>query len=145
MLSATVPNAMEFANWVGMTKKRKIYVQTTYRRPTPLEHSMYFNGKFEVIKPKDGNFLVKNYEAMIRKMEQGLKDKEEFREKRRIDIKEKFEEKGWKFKDDVKKQYFQKKQLDKAQKNKGVVPTRTETFREQKTVNFFNSFELNQN
>ena len=26
MLSATVPNAMDFADWVGRTKRRKIYV-----------------------------------------------------------------------------------------------------------------------
>ncbi len=136
MLSATVPNAMEFANWVGMTKKRKIFVQTTYKRPTPLEHSIYFNGKLEVIKPKEGNFVPKAYDAMIKNFEKNTKDKEELRDKRRVDLVEKFDEKGWKFKDDVKKQYFQKKQLDKAQKNKGVMPTKTETFKEQKFVSF---------
>ena len=26
MLSATVPNSMDFADWVGRTKRRKIYV-----------------------------------------------------------------------------------------------------------------------
>lgn len=44
MLSATVPNHMDFANWVGRTKQRKIYVQKTLHRPVPLEHSIYFNG-----------------------------------------------------------------------------------------------------
>jgi antiviral helicase SKI2 len=29
MLSATVPNAMDFADWVGRTKARKIYLQST--------------------------------------------------------------------------------------------------------------------
>ena len=29
MLSATVPNALDFADWVGRTKKRKIFVQMT--------------------------------------------------------------------------------------------------------------------
>lgn len=29
MLSATVPNTLEFANWVGKTKKKKVYVMST--------------------------------------------------------------------------------------------------------------------
>ena len=73
MLSATVPNAMEFANWVGMTKKRKIFVQTTYKRPTPLEHSIYLAGVFHIIKEKEGAFLIKNYEKMISSMENAKK------------------------------------------------------------------------
>lgn len=36
MLSATVPNYKEFAEWVGRTKKKKIYVQMTEKRPVPL-------------------------------------------------------------------------------------------------------------
>ena len=50
MLSATVPNSMEFANWVGRTKGRKIYVISTYKRPVPLEHSIYVLSKFHLIK-----------------------------------------------------------------------------------------------
>lgn len=38
MLSATVPNALEFANWVGRTKQKKMYVITTLKRPVPLTH-----------------------------------------------------------------------------------------------------------
>lgn len=135
MLSATVPNAMEFANWVGMTKKRKIFVQTTYKRPTPLEHSIYLNGKFEVIKPKGEGFLVKNYEKLLENMEKAKKDRDDFRDKRKADLKEKFEEKGWKFKDDEKKKFFQKKQLDKVQKNQTVVNP-TMTFKQQKAVKY---------
>ena len=44
MLSATVPNAMDFAEWVGRTKQRKIYVLRTDLRPIPLEHSLYLKG-----------------------------------------------------------------------------------------------------
>jgi len=36
MLSATVPNYMEFANWVGRTKRRMVYVMKTLHRPVPL-------------------------------------------------------------------------------------------------------------
>ncbi|KAJ2719757.1 Antiviral helicase ski2 [Coemansia sp. Benny D115] len=41
LLSATVPNTKEFAEWVGRTKKRDIYVINTSRRPVPLEHFLY--------------------------------------------------------------------------------------------------------
>lgn len=58
MLSATVPNYMDFANWVGRTKQRKIYVMKTDFRPVPLEHSIYLFNKFHVIKERDGPFLI---------------------------------------------------------------------------------------
>lgn len=41
MLSATVPNTLEFADWVGRTKKRKVYVISTLKRPVPLQHYLY--------------------------------------------------------------------------------------------------------
>ncbi|KAG1701720.1 Helicase SKI2W [Nymphon striatum] len=41
LLSATVPNTVEFADWVGRTKKKKIYVISTQKRPVPLEHYLY--------------------------------------------------------------------------------------------------------
>ncbi len=57
LLSATVPNTQEFADWVGCvlllhfpslslsqfrrTKKKDIYVISTPRRPVPLEHFLY--------------------------------------------------------------------------------------------------------
>ena len=55
MLSATVPNTLEFANWVGKTKKKKVYVMSTPKRPVPLQHFLYTgNGG----KSKDDIFLV---------------------------------------------------------------------------------------
>lgn len=60
LLSATVPNTREFADWVGYgleflsillvyyltfvcrrTKKKDIYVISTLKRPVPLEHHLY--------------------------------------------------------------------------------------------------------
>ncbi|XP_071948306.1 superkiller complex protein 2-like [Antedon mediterranea] len=41
LLSATIPNTMEFANWVGRTKQKYIYVISTLKRPVPLEHYLY--------------------------------------------------------------------------------------------------------
>lgn len=37
LLSATVPNTFEFANWVGRTKQKDMYVISTPKRPIPLE------------------------------------------------------------------------------------------------------------
>lgn len=41
LLSATVPNTFEFANWVGRTKQKDIYVISTPKRPVPLEISIW--------------------------------------------------------------------------------------------------------
>ncbi|KAK6755288.1 hypothetical protein RB195_013953 [Necator americanus] len=41
MLPATVPNCIEFADWVGRIKNRKINVVSTVKRPVPLEHYLY--------------------------------------------------------------------------------------------------------
>jgi antiviral helicase SKI2 len=46
LLSATVPNVLEFANWVGKTKQKRVYVTGTNKRPVPLEHSLYYGGNF---------------------------------------------------------------------------------------------------
>jgi antiviral helicase SKI2 len=63
MLSATVPNCLEFAGWVGRIKSRVIKVIETKKRPVPLEHFLYTgqDGKtranlFKIV-DKDGNFL----------------------------------------------------------------------------------------
>lgn len=47
LLSATVPNVFEFADWVGRTKRKKIFVTSTKKRPVPLEHCIYFGGDKE--------------------------------------------------------------------------------------------------
>ena len=58
LLSATVPNVMEFADWVGRTKRKVVHVTGTLKRPVPLEHSLYYSGKLytvcsaEVYEPK---------------------------------------------------------------------------------------------
>uniref|UniRef100_M4BTY6 Helicase SKI2W n=1 Tax=Hyaloperonospora arabidopsidis (strain Emoy2) TaxID=559515 RepID=M4BTY6_HYAAE len=40
-LSATTPNHLEFSDWIGRTKKKKIHVVSTYKRPVPLQHFLY--------------------------------------------------------------------------------------------------------
>lgn len=49
LLSATVPNVMEFADWVGRTKRKVIHVTGTTRRPVPLEHNLYYSGQLYTI------------------------------------------------------------------------------------------------
>ncbi|KNE68940.1 hypothetical protein AMAG_13573, partial [Allomyces macrogynus ATCC 38327] len=53
LLSATVPNTREFADWVGRTKKRDIYVVSTLYRPVPLEHYLYVPSAKEYFKIVD--------------------------------------------------------------------------------------------
>ena len=49
LLSATVPNVMEFADWVGRTKRKVIHVTGTTKRPVPLEHHLYYSGQLYTI------------------------------------------------------------------------------------------------
>ncbi|XP_063216378.1 superkiller complex protein 2 isoform X3 [Bacillus rossius redtenbacheri] len=55
MLSATVPNTLEFADWVGRTKQKKMYVISTLKRPVPLQHFLYTGSGG---KSRDERFLV---------------------------------------------------------------------------------------
>ena len=55
MLSATVPNTLEFANWLGKTKQKKVYVVSTVKRPVPLKHYLYTGCGS---KSKDDIFLI---------------------------------------------------------------------------------------
>jgi len=64
-LSATVPNAMEIADWIGRTKQRMVYVQNHYSRPVPLEHVLYIgNGQyFQIARPRGQLDALKVYDA----------------------------------------------------------------------------------
>ena len=73
LLSATVPNTKEFADWVGRTKKKDIYVISTAKRPVPLEHHLYAGKEIFKIVDSRGQFLNQGYkdagEALKRKQE----------------------------------------------------------------------------
>eukprot|EP00727_Mastigamoeba_balamuthi_P013488 m51a1_g8762 putative helicase ski2w (1240) ;mRNA; f:131606-136281 len=74
MLSATVPNAMEFADWIGRTKRKKIHVISTPKRPVPLEHYVYAGaGELTMIVDSSRNFLRNGYQ----KAKEVQKQKEE--------------------------------------------------------------------
>ncbi|GAA5998152.1 hypothetical protein JCM5350_004109 [Sporobolomyces pararoseus] len=57
LLSATVPNTKEFADWVGRTKRKGIYVISTPKRPVPLEHFLYSGKELHKIVDAKGSFL----------------------------------------------------------------------------------------
>ncbi|XDT13354.1 DEAD/DEAH box helicase [Nakaseomyces glabratus] len=68
LLSATVPNTYEFANWIGRTKQKNIYVISTPKRPVPLEINIWAkNELIPVINEKrefsDANF--KKHKSLI--------------------------------------------------------------------------------
>ena len=73
MLSATVPNTLEFANWVGRTKQKDIYVISTLKRPVPLEHHLYANKKLFKIVDANKQWLAAGYkdasQALVRNKE----------------------------------------------------------------------------
>ncbi|EJD03737.1 antiviral helicase [Fomitiporia mediterranea MF3/22] len=73
LLSATVPNTKEFADWVGRTKKKDIYVISTPSRPVPLEHYLYAGRDIHKIVDSKGQFLSTGYkdagEALRRKQD----------------------------------------------------------------------------
>ncbi|CAH2314448.1 helicase SKI2W [Pelobates cultripes] len=71
LLSATVPNTVEFADWIGRIKKKKIYVISTTRRPVPLEHYLYTGNsqktqnQFFLLQDASGAFQTKGYYAAV--------------------------------------------------------------------------------
>ncbi|KAJ3797700.1 antiviral helicase [Lentinula aff. detonsa] len=73
LLSATVPNTKEFAEWVGRTKKKNIYVISTAQRPVPLEHYLYAGREIYKIVDSQRRFLASGYkdagEALRRKQD----------------------------------------------------------------------------
>ncbi|KAM8885057.1 superkiller complex protein 2 [Synchiropus picturatus] len=70
-LSATVPNALEFSEWIGRIKKKQIYVISTSKRPVPLEHFLYTGNSTKTEKEKfllldaEGKFLNKGHSAAV--------------------------------------------------------------------------------
>uniref|UniRef100_A0A7S1PGH6 RNA helicase n=1 Tax=Percolomonas cosmopolitus TaxID=63605 RepID=A0A7S1PGH6_9EUKA len=61
MLSATIPNTKEFAEWVGRTKQKPMYVIQTLKRPVPLEHYIHYKGNIYKVVDSNKQFLHQNY------------------------------------------------------------------------------------
>lgn len=102
MLSATVPNALEFASWVGKTKERKVAVVATSKRPVPLEHLWLHHQEDKsqelretLLLQQDGKFLSENYRRAL-KAEQSMQ-KSSSKEGKPVEKKSKRKGKGKKF------------------------------------------------
>ncbi|TPX41563.1 hypothetical protein SeMB42_g05518 [Synchytrium endobioticum] len=61
LLSATVPNTKEFAEWLGRTKQKDVYVISTPKRPVPLEHFLYVKKEIYKIVGPDKKFIQKGW------------------------------------------------------------------------------------
>ncbi|GJQ84402.1 tst [Trypoxylus dichotomus] len=57
LLSATVPNTIEFADWLGRMYQKRVYVVRTTERPVPLQHYLYTGTGGST---KNNRFLVLN-------------------------------------------------------------------------------------
>lgn len=62
LLSATVPNTVEFADWIGRTKQKQIRVTGTTKRPVPLEHCLFYSGELYKVCENEV-FLPHGYKA----------------------------------------------------------------------------------
>ena len=44
-LSATTPNVVDIADWIGRSKRKRVYIIETYYRPVPLEYNLLYDRK----------------------------------------------------------------------------------------------------
>lgn len=80
LLSATVPNTLEFADWVGRTKRKNIWVISTDKRPVPLQHFLWTKHKlFQVMDGQTGRFITEGFKKA---REEGLTAKVQAQQKR---------------------------------------------------------------
>lgn len=77
-LSATVPNVVEFADWVGRTKKKPIHVITTEKRVVPLQHFLWAKNKLFNVLDHLGRF---HSEAFKNAKLEGVTDKKKQQER----------------------------------------------------------------
>ena len=88
MLSATVPNYMEFAQWVGDIKETKVYVQNTLKRVVPLQHTLFIDSN-NVYKVKEKDKVNKaKIDQAFHFLEDEKKYQHNYRKNREIKNKE---------------------------------------------------------
>lgn len=78
-LSATTPNSVEFCEWIGNLKKRKIAIIQTLYRPVPLIHFYYFQKNFILLLNNKGTYntgFLKDIQYFRDKVEAKKKSKE---------------------------------------------------------------------
>ncbi|KAH8584535.1 mRNA translation inhibitor SKI2 SFII helicase [Cryptosporidium sp. chipmunk genotype I] len=65
LLSATIPNYIEFANWIGRIKQNTVYCIRTLQRPVPLKHYLYIYEKCFQIMDENNKFNINGYKEML--------------------------------------------------------------------------------
>lgn len=71
LLSATVPNVIKFAEWLGRIRKKPTVVITTAKRPVPLEHYLYTGSSAKTMDQRykfidhASNFVLDGYKRAI--------------------------------------------------------------------------------
>ncbi|EDQ92980.1 uncharacterized protein MONBRDRAFT_13948 [Monosiga brevicollis MX1] len=125
MLSATVPNTFQFADWVGRTKKRQIHVISTAKRPVPLEHFLYTGNEVNATEHfyKIVNASKQFEELGYKKALESKKAKKSGKNSHRDNFGPKSRDKGWGHSD---KQLYQT--LVRVLKNKDLQPCVIFTF-----------------
>jgi antiviral helicase SKI2 len=95
MLSATIPNYLDFAKWVGRIKNTTIYIQNTLKRIVPLEHKIFLSTKKNyLVRNQADNVIEENVHKSLRDLEemnQGF-EKNKMIKKNQVDKKD-YEEK----------------------------------------------------
>lgn len=66
-LSATIPNALEFAQWIAKLHNQPVHVVYTDYRPTPLQHYMFPTGSdgLYLVVDEQGRFREQNFQKAI--------------------------------------------------------------------------------
>src|ERR1700761_3848846 len=73
-LSATIPNAMQFAEWISKSHEQPCHVVYTDFRPTPLQNYMFpcgGEGIYLVVNEK-GEFREDNFAKAMAKLQEGM-------------------------------------------------------------------------
>lgn len=60
-LSATTPNTLEFADWIGRTKRKPVHIVKTDYRPVPLSHHLWTGQKLHKIMEGKSGFMENGY------------------------------------------------------------------------------------
>jgi len=74
-LSATTPNILEFSDWIGRTKRRKVYVTGTMKRPVPLQHFLLHADEVYPLMTADGTFQAQALANASKKEKEKMKPK----------------------------------------------------------------------
>lgn len=90
-LSATIPNARQFAEWISYIHHQTCHVVYTDYRPVPLEHHIYAGGLIYKIVDSEGKFNQDKFETAmfsLRPAEPQGREGQEFKRRRFLEDKE---------------------------------------------------------